>query len=193
MAITQGSVWVEGDYLYFVSSSGTTKRYLGSSIALRSGAVPGSVWIDDSGFLKYIDASNYEREYPYYSISTPSGINSAVIGSVWMESQRIFAASNYTGSSQIYKIDYHNDYGHTDNGSYSDHEDAGGAHADSGAHGDTYTNHNDYSTVPGFHVDSYLNTGSHTDFTDSTHADIDPVFSDSHVDSPEFVHTDFAV
>jgi hypothetical protein len=193
MAITIGSLWVEGDYLYFSPQYGQTYRYLGLIGDYRSGAIPGSIWTDSDLIIRYIDSSNYERRFPYYSASTPTGIDSSINGSIWIESSKLCISSTYSTGSQKYKVSYHQDEGHTDNGSHSDHDDLSSSHSDSGAHGDSYTNHNDFSTVPGFHVDSYLNNGSHQDFSDisTTHADIEIPFYDTHIDYPQFVHGDF--
>jgi|694.fasta_scaffold15007_2 hypothetical protein len=206
----EGSVWVQGDYLHFYVQIGNQYyRYLGTPVyinqgteenpnyvpAVRTNAVVGSVWVDNSPNIgdtgiHYIDSSKIERVILEKVFASPSGINSAIQGSLWIEKNQsnpstgnfnnVLCSVGGTVSPGLNtKITYHGDSGHGDS-VHSDFSDS--SHSDT-SHSDAYTNHNDVNFWPIFHIDSYLNGGAHGDGSTPSHQD-STEFNDSHSDIP---------
>jgi hypothetical protein len=175
MPVTAGSIWVEDQYLHFCPTTTTEYRYIGSYIANRPSGLVGSIWIDGEN-LRYLDSNKDERTLPLGTASTPTGVSSAINGSVWIENNRL----NSIEGTVKQKREYHTDQSFSD---HLDHTDC--VHSDN-AHLDNYTNHSDFSTIPGLHVDQYSDTGPHFDFNDCSLGHGDDAFF-SHTDLPEFV------
>ena len=165
MAVTAGSVWVQGDYLHFAASTTTNYRYLGTFVAYRSTGIAGSIWIDAAN-LRYLDSTKNERYLPLGAPSAPAGVASAINGSVWVENNRL----NSVEGSTKQKREYHVDVAHQDDSHYDiDHEDA--AFSNIGFSSDHTDSHSDS------HVDvAFENT--HGDFTAYIN------FANSHTDVP---------
>lgn len=188
MAVTAGSVWVQGDYLHFAASTTTNYRYLGTYVANRSPGIAGSIWIDGAN-LRYLDSANNERYLPLGAASTPGGVTSAINGSVWIENNRL----NSVEGSTKQKREYHVDVAHTDIFTDApDHDDVAFSNV---PHGDDY-------------IDTHTDTSNFVQFFNS-HGDIQHwddseyyiEFLNSHSDTPSFydhydgsqnIHTDIS-
>lgn len=175
---TAGSLWVEGNYLHWVSSTKVEWRFLGRVVSTPAGAIVGSIWTEGTGTgsnLSYIDSSGVERAID--SSFAPHTDGAAVAGSVWVDTDYVHWSP---GSGIEYQA--HVDT-HTDGTTHTDTP-----HSDT-PHSDTHTD------VP--HVDY---TVSHVDHTDVGHADVpyqhgDTPYSNSysdvtHIDVPLVSHSD---
>ena len=177
---TAGSIWIEGNYIHHVDSIQREWRFLGAVVSSPASADPGSVWVDSTNTINYIDASGVERRVD--STVSPHTDTAAVAGSPWIETYLHWTISGgveYQGHVDVAHGDYtdHTDSNpHSDSGPYSDytdHVDAGYGHSD---HQDGHGDHNDHTA----HADVW----PYTDYTD--HSD-----HDDHTDSgPHSDHTD---
>lgn len=82
----QGSFWVSGDFLYYISGAPATCRRLPATVvAYRAGATAGSPWVDTGASaissLHYIDASGYEQSA--YNLTTTPGSSATSAYMYW--------------------------------------------------------------------------------------------------------------
>ena len=164
MAVTAGSVWVQGDYLHFAASTTTNYRYLGTFVAYRSTGIAGSIWIDAAN-LRYLDSTKNERYLPLGAASAPAGVASAINGSVWVENNRL----NSVEGSTKQKREYHVDVAHQDSHYDVDHDDV------------AFSN----IALTSIHTDNH--SDGHYDVSfENTHGDIIATiyFANSHTDVP---------
>jgi hypothetical protein len=183
-AKTPGSLWVEGDYLHWISSTNVEWRFLGRVVSTPAGAIVGSIWTEGTGTgsnLSYIDASGVERAID--SSSAPHTDGATVAGSIWVDTSYVHWSP---GSGVEYQahVDTHSDgTTHSDVSHTDTHTDTHGdvAHDDVAAyHGDYHVDHTDVG-----HADVHTDTsGPHTDvpYTDT--------YSDSHSDVSHADHSD---
>jgi len=156
MAVTAGSVWVQGDYLHFTPTTTTNYRYLGTYVAYRSTGIAGSIWIDGAN-LRYLDSANNERYLPLGSASTPGGVTSAINGSVWIENNRL----NSVEGSTKQKREYHTDIAFSDT-YFSDTPFGNFSHLDETDIGIGFGNYAAFSNNPA-HSDSSFGDTVHQD------------------------------
>ena len=163
MAVVAGSLWVDGNYLYFTPTTTTEYRYLGTLVAARAGAIAGSIWLDNTAnVIKYIDSTGNERSLPQGTLDTPTGIASAIVGSLWIDNSvsRIYTVANVSGT--IKRVEHHSDISFSNSHTDQAHSDV--AHSDA-AHSDVAFSNTPFSNV------SFANNHSDT----------------AHTDQPEFV------
>lgn len=197
MAVTAGSVWVQGDYLHFAASTTTNYRYLGTFVALRSTGNAGSMWIDGAN-LRYLDSTLNERYLPLGSASTPTGVTSAINGSVWIENNRLNSVEGTTKQKREYHADAPHQDVHGDTAQYhgdSPHDDI--AHDDIAFDNSHSDSHGD-GQFGQFHDDTHGDAHgdvAHGDFhSDSAHDDVswshyDLTINVTFANAPEFVGT----
>ena len=156
MAVTAGSVWVQGDYLHFAAFTTTNYRYLGTFVAYRSTGIAGSIWIDAAN-LRYLDSTKNERYLPLGAASSPAGVASAINGSVWIEANRL----NSVEGSIKQKREYHTDVAFSDS-YFSNTEFGNFAHLDEQNIFTGFSNMAGFSNNPAF---------SNSSFGDTVHQD----------------------
>ena len=171
-------VWIEGTALHHIAQDQTTEyAYVGTFVAHQAGAKAGSVWVEGTAQLHYIDANLDER----FCLSTQSGHSdsAARAGSAWVETFVHWIRETGT----LERVG-HGDTAHSDGTVHSDaaHSDShGDAHSDT-AHSDTA--HSDVAHVDQTHVD--MSHGDHSDgpghHGDTPHSDT------SHIDTPHLDH-----
>ena len=164
-------IWVEGNYLHHISSNHTTEwRYLGTGIANRPGAVPGSVWVNGD-YLHYICTNSDERRCESKGTTGHSDAGS-LGGSAWAETYAHIVRESGTVEKPLHADVTHSD--HTDHNDHNDHDDSG-THVDHDDHDDVTHNphedqinhddHLDYIASEWVHED-YDDHADHTDYTD---------------------------
>jgi hypothetical protein len=176
MPVTAGSVWVQGQYLHFCPTTTTNYRYLGTFVANRSAGVVGSIWIDGQN-LRYLDNNKDERVLPLGSVSSPSGVSSAINGSVWIENVRL----NSIEGTVKQKREYHSDVSFADTSFGNTHTDIPYTDGHQDQHGDNTP----AEGQPGPHFDQYSDGHSDQAYSDE-HSDA-PHADTPHSDQPEFV------
>lgn len=191
MPNANGSMWVQGDYLYWRDSANTRWRFLGSSIATPAGAKKGSVWME-ANTIHYIDeTAGVERSVSGPAIAAAPA--EAKAGSVWIDTGYVPSSANgqlhFLGDTS-HEFWAHNDTAHTDVTFVNSHTDVTphtNTHNDS-PHGNTHNNtfeplgHFDFG-------DYYEHADGHNDAPapySNSHSDV-PHQNITHVDKPETV------
>ncbi len=170
-----GSIWVEGNYLHYISATGVEWKYYGLLVANRPGAVAGSLWVDATQARFITETGNNER-YLALNAGIPYTYASALPGSFWVEGDYL----HFIIAAGVEKLGHYNVAEHTHN--YGDHSDHDNSHSDEGysdaAHSDHTNDHQD-----GYHSDVYYVyvCGGHDDHT-----------NDPYVDDPHTNYTDHA-
>jgi hypothetical protein len=168
MAKTAGSLWVSGNTIRYVDSTGVEWYATGSNNGLATGATIGSIWVQGTS-LRYVDASGYARTLNAASIAARTG---SVAGSLWVSNTSGTSAA--TGNVQLRYIG-------TNNNEYAVHDDV--PHSDTTtAHGD---NHGDYHVdgpgpPPDYSHEDEPYSDTHTDVA-ASHTDV------THNDQPVYV------
>ncbi|MGE5585714.1 MAG: hypothetical protein ACM309_09350 [Bacillota bacterium] len=105
-----GSVWVNGNYLYYIDESGYKWRAIGTALGQIPVAKPGSLWVDGE-YIYYIDEAKNKRRCPRSIIRSTTGVP----GSAWVEGSYV----HFLNASRQ-KTRVHEDWDDWDDNAHSD-------------------------------------------------------------------------
>ena len=76
-------MWVSGSELHYLDPDGSDYAETGTAIGTPAGAIPGSIWDDAGGVIRYIDASGVQRQVSatFQGPAAPGAAN----GSIYVE------------------------------------------------------------------------------------------------------------
>jgi len=163
---SDGSLWVEGDSIHYISESGDEYRQVGEQVDSSSLGEPGSLWVENNR-IHYIDESQTERRVSR-RINT-SGVSDSSSGApIWIEGDGLRFVGEDSNKSEMFEDIAHNDAAFNDFGDHSNSD------------FDNFSNHSN-SNFSNFNNHNDANFNDFSDHNDVAHDDA------AHQDQPQQV------
>jgi hypothetical protein len=139
---SNGSLWVEGDSIHYISESGDEYKQVGDVVDSSSSGEPGSLWVEDAR-IHYVDESQTERRASR-RINT-SGVSTPSDGaSVWIEGDGLRFVGEDSNKSEMFEDVAHDDVSFNNFSNHSDSSFSDFSNHSDGSFSD-FSDHNDSS------------------------------------------------